>query len=98
MEQKVGTCVDNWPPTVIHSQAAVHGYLVANIKRRLVRPKRFRLLLFFSAYHYYYTYIIRYLAVCFDYVMNLNGFTQKILLTHCPFKTGVYNVTSIVPP
>ena len=76
MERNVGTRVDNWSPTVIHSQAAIHGYLVASIKQRLAGLKRFHLLLFFIAYHYYHMYIIGYLAVCFDYVMNLNGFTQ----------------------
>ena len=57
-ERNVGMHVDNRPPMVIHSQADIHRYSVANIYQRLARLKQFHLLLFFTANHYYHMYII----------------------------------------
>ena len=72
----VGTRVDNWPPTVIHSQAAIHGYSVANIRKTNTSTTEavsltvilYRILLLLLLRIYYW--------IPCDYIINLNSFTQ----------------------
>ena len=56
-KQNVGTCVDNRPPTVIHSQVDIHRYSVANIYiTKTSTTEVVSLTVIFTAYHYYCVY------------------------------------------
>ena len=57
-ERNISTHADNRPPTVMHSQVDIQRYSVATItKTSMTEAISFNII--FTAYYYYYAYIIR---------------------------------------
>ena len=59
LERNIGTHADNRPPTVMHSQVDIQRYSVATIITKTSATEAISLNIIFTAYYYYYAYIIR---------------------------------------